>query len=137
MTEMVSGLKELRRAVSSIDRDMGKELTRVLKAEVAAPVVAISRGLAPVGPSRGAHGQSGRLRDSIKGSVRGGSVFVVSSPPLNPSPGSPRGYAPVVEYGDHGVRSFLRKGVTQFERSGGMERAGNAVLDWVAKEWKR
>jgi len=134
--EKIIGLAELRRAANRIDREMNKALTRVLKAEVAAPVVTMARIMAPSGPSHGKV-RAGALRRSIKASVRGGRVSVVSSPALNPSPGEPRGYARVIEYGHGGVRAFLRPAVRRFRDSGELERAADHVLDWIEREWPR
>jgi hypothetical protein len=127
--EAVIGLRELRRAAARIDKDMNKQLTKVLKAEVAAPVVTLARGLVPV--------KTGKLRSSIKASVRGGIVSIQSSPPLNASKRTPKGYAAVYEYGNGGTRAFLRPAVDRFEGSGGLERAADDVLAWVESEWPR
>lgn len=78
----VEGLRDLRRDLRAVEKDLGKELTEALK-EGAQPVVSEAQDLAPARP------RSGRLRRSIKAYAVKGGVGVGSRLP----------YANVIHWG--------------------------------------
>ena len=105
----VRGLQELDRAFGRFQGDLRKELRAELR-RVGEPVAETARGLVQ------ANGlvQSGKLLNSIRLSVRGGSLFIRDTA-VRRSPKYPDGYSypSRMEYGKGGARAFLRPAVEQ------------------------
>lgn len=131
----VEGLDELLRAFSRLERGLARELRNELRrvgyrfARDAKQTVT-ARGLV----------RTGRLRGSLRPAVRGATLVVRSSPPLNPGPRSAAGYASVYENGARGgdgvgKRAFLEPTLRAWLGTGRLERELEAFLDWVEKEF--
>lgn len=128
----IEGLRELQGALRRIDRSAATELRKELRTTVGAEFV---RDAKDTIAARGLV-KSGRLQGSIKASVRGGDLFVRSSPALKPGPKSRQGYAPVYEFGHGGARAFLEPTRKEWLGTGKLERELTGFLDWTAKEFR-
>ncbi len=72
--------------------------------------------------------------------MRGSTLVVRSSPPLNAGPRSAQGYASVYEYGTRGGdgaarRAFLEPTLRAWVGTGRLERELEQFLEWVEREF--
>lgn len=132
MAEAVEGLQQMLRAVKKMDSELGKEIQKALKDGIGGPFV---RDVQSLIESLGLV-KSGKLERSIKPSLRSGQLYVRSTPPLNPGPKSPQGYAAIYEYGGrttkkNGPRAFLNPTADKWAASGQTEQAFGVAIDSV------
>lgn len=120
------------RALRKMDKDLAKQVQKALKDDIGKVFVKDvqdhirAQGLV----------KSGHLLRSIKPSLRGGVLYIRSSPALNPGKKSPQGYAPIYEYGGRaggrrGGRPFLNPTLGDWAGSGKTEAAFGKAIDRV------
>jgi hypothetical protein len=129
----VEGLKEAIRALGKIDRQAAGELRKELRTKIGGAFV---RDVKLRVELRGLVGKSGRLRNSIRPTVRGASLVVRSSPALKPGPKSRQGYAAVYEFGRGGRRSFLEPTLGNWLETGRLRHEMGDYLDWIGSEFR-
>ncbi len=119
------------RALRKMDKGLAGEVRKSLKEDVGKPFVSDVQALIA---AKGLV-KSGRLRDSIKPSFRGSTLYIRSAPALNPGKRSAQGYAPIYEYGGkaggRGGRPFLNPTLEAWAGSGRTEAAFGKALDRV------
>ena len=127
----LEGLDGLLRAIGRIDRNAPRELRKELRVRVGGAFVRDVKEKVLVGKTR-------KLRNSIRPAVRGSSVIVRSTPPLNPGPRSPLGYAAVYEFGakHREQHAFLYPTLDEWQQSGRLEDELGAYLDYVEADWR-
>lgn len=127
----VTGLDDLIRTMGRIDRKTAGELRREMRTTIGRD---FSRDAKQRITDNGLV-KTGRLRNSIRPAVRGSTLVVRSSPPLNPGKRSPQGYAPVYEYGSDAARAFLGPTLDEWRTSGKLDEAMNGYMEWVEQDW--
>lgn len=132
----VSGLDDLIRTTGRIDRKAAGELRRQMRTTIGRDFTLDAKAkVDELGLVK-----TGRLRGSIRPAVKGSTLVVRSSPPLNPGKKSPQGYAPIYEFGGRGTetagpRAFLAPTLEDWQASGRLEEELSGFLDWVDNEW--
>lgn len=130
-TVEIVGLQSTIAAIRRIDRGFAKETQHVAMEKLGRPVAAdVQSKIYQEGLRK-----TGRLHDSIKPSFRSGRLYIRSTPALNPGSRSPRGYAPIYEYGHHGARAFMQPVMNSWIQGDKAVHAMEEVLDWAARQW--
>lgn len=102
----VEGINELVRAFGRVNKKAAGQVRKEMRGSIGkAFVQAVKDRIESNSLVR-----SGKLRGSIRPSVKGSMLIVRSSPPLRPGNLSPMGYAAIYEFGGSTVRSVKLKG---------------------------
>lgn len=127
MTVEVTGLNELVRAFSRIDKGMSRQFRQELRVGVGGPV---AKDMKDMARSRGLRGKTGKLINSIRPSVRGATLFINESATNKAYP-----YPAVYEFGHGGARAFMQPVVDRLD-GGLLEQRMIGYLEWIEKEFR-
>lgn len=124
----IVGLKELQSVLRKIDRKLPNEMSKQLRTTV---------GTAFVQDVRSRLGWSREIPATIKPRVSGGTLRVVSAPPIRAGRRSPQGFQAIYEFAPRwSSRAFMTPTLREWQSSGKLERELHGFLDWLAEEWR-